>query len=85
MRLRELRQARGLTQTEVGAVIGKSAPTIYRIENGLSSVLLSDLHKLAVFYGVPVQELLDDLQMRHIRCLHSLEASSSTGQEHPHA
>lgn len=64
MRLRTLRHEHGLTQTQVGAVLGKSAPTVYRIEMGLSSVLLSDLKKLAALYAVPLQELLDDMTVR---------------------
>lgn len=60
MRLREFRQARGLTQTEVGAVIGKSAPTVYRLEMGLKPIRLPELRKLAAFFGVSVAELIDD-------------------------
>ena len=74
MRLRTLRHEHGLTQTQVGAAIGKSAPTVYRIEMGLSSVLLSDLKKLAALYAVPVQELLEDM---HVRCdaINALDSS----------
>jgi transcriptional regulator with XRE-family HTH domain len=60
MRLRELRRQHGLTQTQVGAVIGKSAPTIYRLETGLASITLADLRKLAAFFGVSVADLIAD-------------------------
>ena len=85
MRLRALRQEHGLTQTQVGAVIGKRAPTVYRIEMGLSTVLLSDLKKLAALYGVPVQELVDD---RHVRLDgtngHAPALPPRSAASHPH-
>jgi transcriptional regulator with XRE-family HTH domain len=59
MRLRELRLERKLTQTQVGAVLGKSAPTVYRLENGLSPLLLTDAQKLAAFFGLSIQEFLE--------------------------
>lgn len=69
MRLRELRHEHGLTQKQAGAVIGKSAPTIHRIEMGHSSILLSDLQKFAAFYGVSVQELIDERETdAPVRC-----------------
>jgi transcriptional regulator with XRE-family HTH domain len=60
MRLRELRLERHLTQSQVGAVIGKSAPTVYRLETGLSPILLTDVQKLAAFFGSSLQELIGD-------------------------
>lgn len=65
MRLRELRLARKLTQTQVGAVLGKSAPTVYRLETGLSPILLTDAQKLAAFFGMSLQELIDAPEQPH--------------------
>ena len=59
MRLRELRLAQKLTQTEVGAVLGKSAPTIYRLETGRSPIRLMDAQTLATFFGMSIQEFLE--------------------------
>ena len=59
MRLRELRLARKLTQTQVGAVLGKSAPTVFRLETGLSPILLTDAQTLAAFFGMSLQEFLE--------------------------
>ena len=65
MRLRELRLARKLTQTQVGAVLGKSAPTVYRLETGRSPILLADAQKLATFFGMSLQELIDAPEPPH--------------------
>jgi len=59
MRLRELRLSRKLTQAQVGAVLGKSAPTIYRLETGLSPIRLCDAQRLAAFFGMTLQDFLD--------------------------
>jgi transcriptional regulator with XRE-family HTH domain len=72
MRLRELRLERRLTQSQVGAVIGKSAPTVYRLETGLSPILLTDVLKLATFFGISIQELIGD-------------PATTNGKEHSHA
>ena len=60
MRLRQLRKQHGLTQTQVGAVIGKSAPTLYRLETGREPITLPDLRKLAAFFGVSVAEMIEE-------------------------
>lgn len=60
MRLKEFRQARKLTQAEIGIVIGKSAPTIHRLETGLEPIRLPDLRKLAAFFEISVAELIDE-------------------------
>lgn len=60
MRLRQMRKARGLTQAQLGEVIGKSAPTIYRLESDLEPITLPDLRKLAAFFGVSVAVLIED-------------------------
>ena len=80
MRLRQLRKQHGMTQTQVGAVIGKSAPTLYRLETGREPITLRDLRTLAAFFGVSVAEMIeepcDDLNPR---------PASSNGQEPDHA
>lgn len=80
MRLRQLRKQHRLTQTQVGAVIGKSAPTLYRLETGREPITLPDLRKLAAFFGVSVAELIEDPcgDFDHL-------PATPNGQEHPHA
>lgn len=75
MRLRELRRKHKLTQTQLGAVIGKSAPTLHRLETGQSPLTLPTLRKLATFFGITIAELIDDEHRE----------TSANGQEHPHA
>ena len=60
MRLRQLRKQHGLTQTQVGEIIGKSAPTIYRLETGREPITLPDLRKLAEFFGISVAALIEE-------------------------
>ena len=80
MRLRQIRKERGLTQTQLGEVIGNSAPTIYRLETGREPIRLSDLRTLAAFFGVSVAVLIED------ETLETAPVSAPTnGQEPPHA
>ena len=50
----ELRKEKGLTQTEVGKVVGKSLTAVASWEQGLSLPDLSTLYKLSKFYGKPI-------------------------------
>ena len=80
MRLRQMRKERGLTQAQLGEVIGKSAPTIYRLETGLEAITLPDLRKLAAFFGVSVAVLIED------EALETAPVPAPTnGKDHPHA
>lgn len=60
MRLRELREALGLTQAAVAAKLGVHRPTISEIEAGRRAVTAEELYQLARLYGAPVSEILAD-------------------------
>ncbi len=51
-RLRDLREDRDLTQSQVGAVINKSQQGYSHIESGRAELKIEDLAKLCRFYGV---------------------------------
>ena len=49
-RLRELREARGLTQAEVGQILSKSQQGYNHIETGRAELKIEDLVRLCRFY-----------------------------------
>ena len=58
-RLKELRQARVLTQQELAGLAGVRAGTVVDLENGRHVARPSTIRKLAVALGVEPGELLD--------------------------
>ena len=58
MRMRELREERGLTQTEVAALIHKSQQGYNHIEMGRAELKIDDLVKLCRFYGVSADYMI---------------------------
>lgn len=59
MRIKALREARGLKQDEVADKLGWTAATLSRVENGRQNTKLSSLEELATFYEVSVPELFE--------------------------
>jgi transcriptional regulator with XRE-family HTH domain len=59
MRLKRIREARGLTQEALARKAGISRPYLARLEMGRHDPHLSRLRKLAKALGVPVGELLE--------------------------
>ena len=57
-RLKELRNQRGLTQTQIGELIGVSCVTIARYEAGEREPSNAKITKLADFFGVSVDYLM---------------------------
>ena len=53
----QLRQARGLTQQELGDWIGVSRQSIISLETGRYNPSLEVAHRLAVFFGMKIEEL----------------------------
>ncbi len=51
-RMKNLREDRDLTQTDVGKVINKSQQGYNHIETGRAELKIEDLIKLCEFYGV---------------------------------
>ena len=78
-KLKELRIARGYTQSEVSAAIDIKQPTYNQYEAGKRTPSITTLYKIASFYGISV----DDLLRLCINLDESVffEASPSTGSD----
>ena len=59
-KLRELREARGLTAEKLGAEVGVSHAMIFRIEMGTKEPSIALLKAIAAALGVTAAELLED-------------------------
>lgn len=57
-RIRELREARGLTQEDLGEKVGRTKHQILRLENGSVKLDLETADKVAVALGVTLAELV---------------------------
>ena len=68
MRLKELRLKKGVSQTEVGDVIGVCRSAICQYEKGVRLPNAEDLVKLANYFNVSVDDLLglEEKQIEHI-------------------
>ncbi len=69
--LRALRKSRGMTVTEISALLGRSVGFISQIERGLSQPSINDLRKIAAVFGVPIsfffaESASDPEEARHI-------------------
>lgn len=60
LRIRELRQARGLSQARVAADMGVSKPSVCKWETGVSVPRTEILPQLARVLGCSIDELFDD-------------------------
>jgi transcriptional regulator with XRE-family HTH domain len=58
-RLKSLRVRRGLSQTELGMLLGLSFQQIQKYENATNRLRVSQLWRIADALGVPVTELLE--------------------------
>ena len=58
-RVKALRKRKGLSQEQLGAMVGFSQSKISKIENGYCDSL-SDLRLIAAALGVKLRELIDD-------------------------
>ncbi|QCO03050.1 helix-turn-helix domain-containing protein [Azospirillum argentinense] len=58
-KLKEIREARGLSQEQVAEMAGTSQPQIYKLEKGLRSMTLDWAARLAPVLGVPVSALYE--------------------------
>ncbi|ADT84479.1 helix-turn-helix transcriptional regulator [Thermococcus barophilus] len=56
-RLRELREARGLTQEELAKILGVTRQTIIAIEKGKYDPSLRLAFKIARFFGVKIEDI----------------------------
>ncbi|AFK22997.1 helix-turn-helix transcriptional regulator [Pyrococcus sp. ST04] len=56
-RLRELREARGLTQEELAKILGVTRQTIIAIEKGKYDPSLRLAFKIARFFGLKIEDI----------------------------
>ena len=59
-KMREIREAKNLTQQEVAEIAGVHNSLISRLENGETAGSVKTLRKIAAALGVTVGELLED-------------------------
>ena len=59
MRIRELRQARGLTQRQLAELVGMSIPTVCQWEIGLRTPQTRMLPRIARALGCTIDQLYD--------------------------
>jgi transcriptional regulator with XRE-family HTH domain len=64
LRVKELREARGLTVTQLAERAGCATSTIIRLERGNGRPNRTDLERFAAALGVMVEELIDPAQGR---------------------
>jgi transcriptional regulator with XRE-family HTH domain len=60
LKLRSLRQERGLTQKEAAKLANVSQLTLIRLESGKRDPYMPTVTKLARAYGVPLEELVEE-------------------------
>ena len=58
LKLRVLRERRGLTQKEAAELAEVSEVTLYRLESGKQTPYMPTVTKITRAYGVPLDELL---------------------------
>ena len=56
-RIEEIRKSRGIRQEELAKTLGVSRQTISSLENGRYNPTLALAHKLAVSFGMSIEEL----------------------------
>ena len=62
-RIREIREGRGLTQMELGALIGKDFQAISRMEKGRVNPSAYQVYVLAEALSTPIAEFFDMTQV----------------------
>ena len=60
LKLRVLREERGLTQKEAAELAGVSRLTLYRLESGKQAPYMPTVTKIVRAYGVPLEELVGE-------------------------
>ena len=60
LKLRVLRERRGLTQKEAAELAEVSELTLKRLESGKQTPYMPTVTKIARAYGVPLEELLEE-------------------------
>lgn len=58
--VRELREKSGMTQKDLGTLLGLAASSISRIENGRQGLLISDLFTITRHFKLPFEHFLGE-------------------------
>lgn len=58
--MKQLRERGGVTQEQIATIIGVSRPTYSAIENGKQQLNVSQVQKLAKFYGMNVEDIIEE-------------------------
>lgn len=66
-RIKEVREAKGLSQAQLGRLIGKSEPTVNRYERGNRKPTRDVLNAIAQALGVPLKSLFVNLDVQGVR------------------
>ena len=77
-RIRELRQARGLTLREFGARVGVSASMLSQVENGRCRASVTTLYRVVNELGITLDDLFDDTSGRRTTPRTGTEARTSS-------
>lgn len=72
-KLRELREEKGLTQKELGDILGYAQRTISGWESGLSEPNIDTLKKIAYFFNIDLNELLSFEDYSHNKTEYNYE------------
>lgn len=84
MRIKQLREERGLHQKEVAMVLGIGQPAYCDLENGHTAFTAVALDKLAEFYGLTIDEFLHaDKAVMHMHD-HSSQGYNAYHMQHQH-
>ncbi len=59
LRVRAVRRARGITQEELGGLIGRSTDAVSNLERGVNLPSFETLERLSRELGVPIREFFD--------------------------
>ena len=83
-RIRELRQARGLTLREFGARVGVSASMLSQVENGRCRASVTTLYRVVNELGITLDDLFDDASgpQRRSRSAKDRRSSASPSARH---
>ena len=70
--LKRIRQEKGLTQEQLGKLIGKDYSTIGKWENGTRSPIMEDIIKLSDILNVDIKNLITDNYEANNNCFDEL-------------
>ncbi len=62
LRIAELREKKGFTQSDVAEAIGTTVPNLQRVEYGVQNVTIETMVKIANAIDVPVAEFFGELE-----------------------